>query len=194
MALPPPELLFLRRVWRELCLKYNSPQMLVNQFFEEIVQAYWEPQRFYHTLLHIRHIVELIFEHKTLVNSEEALLFAAFYHDFVYHTHSYQNEEKSAEYAEKCLQQLLVDNELISKVSNIIVSTKTHDCQINDSDCALFLDFDLHILSVSATEFAEYEKNIRNEYTWVEEEIFWQKRTQILSYTTAFREPKASDF
>ena len=43
------------------------------------------------------------------------------------------------------------------------------------------VDVDLSILGRESNVFWHYEENIRKEYAWVPEQLFRQKRTEILS-------------
>lgn len=180
MAKPPAELLYLKQQWREITAKQKAATQIRNELFEELLTLYTLPGRHYHNLKHIADIIELVHQYKNLIQNNDSVLFAAFYHDAVYDTHSTTNEEESALLAKKSLQRLDVDNELINYIYQYILSTKKHDPQINHTDCSLFLDFDLHTLSVPANEYKIYTKQIRAEYQWVSENVYVKKRCNVL--------------
>lgn len=61
-------------------------------------------------------------------------------------------------------------------------------------DAALLVDIDLAILGTTPARFAAYERQIRQEYAWVPEALFVEKRRAVLQgftarpqlYTTAY--------
>ncbi len=61
----------------------------------EIIRAYTEPHRYYHTLNHLIFMIEKAIEWKWELTDE--LIYAILYHDFVYDPSAKDNEEKSAE-------------------------------------------------------------------------------------------------
>lgn len=61
----------------------------------EIIRAYSEPHRHYHTLDHLVFMITKAIEWKWELTDE--LIYAILYHDFVYDTSAKDNEEKSAE-------------------------------------------------------------------------------------------------
>src|SRR5438270_618282 len=68
--------------------------------------------------------------------------------------------------------------EIADSVSRLVLATKSHvSTEVN---AAVLIDVDLSILGQSEARFKEYERQIREEYSWVPETIFAAKRAEIL--------------
>ena len=104
---------------------------------------------------------------------------ALWFHDAVYDTRRSDNEEQSAVLAECCLLEAGATSALNQSVRDLILSTKTHDASVH-KDGPLLIDIDLSILGSDPQRFREYEKQIRQEYSWVPEDVFNSKRSEIL--------------
>src|SRR5688500_18312330 len=98
--------IILEHVWNELGLTFTQDQQKITQAWDEIFRCYREPARAYHTLDHIRSLVELIEEYSTNIDNKSMLLFTAFYHDIVYVPGSSDNEKDSAAIAMSRMKQL----------------------------------------------------------------------------------------
>jgi predicted metal-dependent HD superfamily phosphohydrolase len=61
----------------------------------------------------------------------------------------------------------------------MILATK-HAALAEDPDTRLLTDIDLAILGAPPARFADYERQIRQEYSWVPDVFFAAKRTEIL--------------
>ena len=68
---------------------------------------------------------------------------------------------------------------LAETVSKLVMATKTHEVS-GDSDMALTVDIDLCVLGQAEQRFFEYERQIREEYSWVPQNLFASKRVEIL--------------
>ena len=89
------------------------------------------------------------------------------------------NEERSADLAAEALSDLGLSDSVIQNIRRLIMLTKTH--QTGDGmDDGLLIDIDLAILGQSAERFDQYEEQIRFEYSWVLEEVYREKRAEVL--------------
>ncbi len=61
---------------------------------------------------------------------------------------------------------------------NIIQATQDH--QTDDPDTALFLDADLSILGADSKTYQTYARAIRQEYAWVPQVLFLERRAAVL--------------
>jgi predicted metal-dependent HD superfamily phosphohydrolase len=104
---------------------------------------------------------------------------AIWFHDAVYDTHAADNEEQSALLAEQCLSEGLASTETRLAVWDLVIATKTHDAS-KHVDAPLLMDVDLSILGKKEGRFREYESQIRQEYSWVPQDMFSAKRAEIL--------------
>ena len=168
----------LERRWNKLWERMGATGS-GTEAYEELVSLYGETHRAYHNFVHISHVLsELNKTSQHLGNSEQAEA-ALWYHDVVYDTKAKDNEEKSAELAERRLAKAGMKRQFIDGVTAMILATK-HGKIPQDNDTQRLVDIDLSILGKPTKEFDEYERDIRFEYSWVPEEQFRQGRIAIL--------------
>jgi predicted metal-dependent HD superfamily phosphohydrolase len=153
---------------------------------EELIAAYKEPQRHYHTLQHLTECIALLKGHLHLAQHASEVEIALWFHDAVYDVKAKDNEEKSASWAATALQAAGVDNEIVERVTTLIMAT-CHNAKPENTDQQLLVDVDLAILGASRTRFIEYEEQVRAEYAWVPEELFRSTRLNILNEFNARR-------
>ena len=147
--------------------------------FESLVQAYTQPQRAYHTLEHVQDCLEQLDWSRHLAEHADEVEIALWFHDAVYDPHASDNEEQSAAWAAKILQDGQVELDVTARVSRLILATR-HQAAPASRDDALIVDIDLSILGHDHTEFDRYEANIRREYEWVADAAYREARAQIL--------------
>lgn len=148
-------------------------------WFQVLSGRYAEPHRYYHTA---QHIVECLAEFdpvRHLAVHPVAVELALWFHDAVYETRASDNEERSAELADQCLTDAASTSDLRLAVRDLILATKTHEAS-RHADAPLLVDIDLSILGQTETRFWEYERQIRQEYEWVPDDLFASRRAEIL--------------
>jgi predicted metal-dependent HD superfamily phosphohydrolase len=168
--------------------------------YSDLVRHYEEQHRAYHNFCHIQHCLLEFDSARHLAANPHAIELAIWFHDVVYDTHAKDNEECSAELAASVLQSSEISESLIKSVSRLILATK-HAALPNDSDESLLVDVDLSILGQQWGKFEEYERQIREEYNWVEAKAFAEGRSRILEmflnrpriYATDFFRAKYED-
>ncbi|MCX7784480.1 MAG: hypothetical protein N2318_12665 [Meiothermus sp.] len=138
---------------------------------DNLLTRHTEPQRFYHNLAHLDTLLKLL-------PAKPHLEFAVWFHDAVYDPTRTDNEAQSALLAEQNLRHLGVAPPLIQAVVDIILATQNH--QTGDPDGALFLDADLSILGAEPKTYQAYAQAIRQEYAWVPEALFQERRALVL--------------
>ena len=106
-----------------------------------------------------------------------AVKLAAWLHDVIYDRKASDNEERSAEYAERLCEELAIPE--AQRVAALIRKTKTHDAG-DDVDAQVLLDADLAILGASESDYHAYAEKIRREYAWVPEPEYRKGRRQVL--------------
>ena len=148
--------------------------------FAQLVKAYSEKQRFYHTAEHISaclyHLDKVSDQAEKVTEIELALWF----HDAVYQPLSSTNERDSANLAVEFLHSNGAHDDVIDRINNLIMCT-VHGSPINTDDEKLLVDIDLSILGAERFVFEEYETNIRKEYKLVPSPIYKRKRKKILN-------------
>jgi predicted metal-dependent HD superfamily phosphohydrolase len=70
-------------------------------------------------------------------------------------------------------------SEAWARLGAVVLATK-HDAVPAGRDAKLLVDVDLSILGAAEPRFAEYERQVRQEYGWVPEEAFRQSRAGVL--------------
>jgi predicted metal-dependent HD superfamily phosphohydrolase len=147
--------------------------------FTNLIQRYSEPHRAYHTTQHLEECFRAFEDAHSLAQSPGAVGLALFYHDAIYDTHAHDNEEKSAELAQQVLGELGAGEPLQAYVTDLILVTR-HAAMPKSEDQQLVVDIDLSILGAAQERFDEYERQVRREYSWVDEAIFRTVRSRIL--------------
>ena len=161
--------------------------------YKELVALYGEDTRSYHNLVHIVHTLRELDSVGHLVDNKDMLELALWYHDAIYDTRAKNNEEKSAELAIKRLGEARFNNDYVSCIENLILNTK-HGKKPEDKDARYLTDIDLTILGKPVLEFDEYEKDIREEYSWVPDMQFMQGRTAVLNTILGMGTIYSTDF
>jgi len=163
------------KLWREIGTKDDGLAV-----YQELVSLYSEPHRQYHNLHHIAQCLSEFDSARHLARHPLAVELAIWFHDAIYDPRASDNEEKSAELAEKRISQAGGDEYLFASVSSLVLATKPPHGRSAHGDAPLISDVDLSILGKPEARFWEYEAQIRREYDWVPEAIFATKRAEIL--------------
>jgi len=147
--------------------------------YYELMAAYAEPHRHYHTAQHL----EACFAHFDAVGSLAAhpaeVALALWFHDAIYDTKRQDNEEKSAAWAKRALLAAGAAADAAGRVHALVMATR-HAAVPRGRDEAVLVDVDLSILGAAPGRFDEYERQVRAEYAWVPDFIFRRKRRQVL--------------
>lgn len=150
------------------------------EFYREIGKKYAIPERFYHTFG--GHIENCLAEFRWMGKNARdplAVSMALILHDAVMDFQRSDNEEQSAAYARDLLTRMNAPRNFIDTVVELILATK-HDAIPHSEDAKLVADIDLSILGKNRWLFNRYDRQIRKEYAFVPEEIFKEKRAEIL--------------
>ena len=148
---------------------------------QTLITAWNEPQRKYHTEQHLCECLALFEEFQHLAANPHEVELAIWFHDAVYDVKGKDNELKSAEWARSALEEAGVSKEKSQRVYDLIMATE-HSAMdtLDTSDKRLLVDIDLAILGSSPKRFAEYNRQVRAEYSYVPGFLYRRKRKQIL--------------
>lgn len=171
----------LKETFQELLFVYTEDQAVIQEFWLEIENRYSEEGRYYHSLKHLEHLLQQLEEIKPLLKDWNTILFTLFYHDVIYDVLKPDNEEKSAELAEKRLGELRVPDEIIRSCAEQIHATKSHAQSVND-DTNYFTDADLSVLGQEWETYARYAANVRNEYAVYPDVLYNPGRKKVLEH------------
>lgn len=151
---------------------------------QQLITAYEEPQRKYHTTQHLTECMSLLEKNLDLAEEPGEVEIALWFHDAVYKVRASDNEAKSAEWAARALEKASIALDRIDRIQKHIMATR-HSAKPEGRDQMLVLDIDLSILGAPRPRFIEYEAQVRAEYSWVPEFLFRSKRKSILAEFSA---------
>lgn len=146
------------------------------QFDADVIKAYDEPHRFYHTLDHIQDVLQNLNNANLLKHDE--LFLTAIFHDIIYNPQSATNEEDSALFFIDAAKNTSLTQAQKEHVKQLILDTKHHIPNVEFS--AEFINADLAILSSSFDKLITYEKQIFKEFQFVDYSIYKLKRLEVL--------------
>ncbi|MFZ4299264.1 hypothetical protein ACOZE3_15275 [Streptomyces cinereoruber] len=148
--------------------------------------ARWaEPQRRYHTVDHLRAVLDRVDE-LTDQGGEggelELVRLAAWFHDAVYRPDRSENEERSAVLAEKALAEAGLTPHEVTEVARLVRLTVTHDPDDGDLNGETLCDADLAVLASDPDTYARYAAAVREEYGFVPDDAFREGRAAVLRH------------
>ncbi|MFZ2718701.1 MAG: dephospho-CoA kinase, partial [Candidatus Absconditicoccaceae bacterium] len=144
-------------------LKRNNIAGDYHKIFKEIQSLYFQNENFYHHRLHIVSCLNDFYKIRNMCENPDAVERAIIFHDIIYLPGASDNEEKSAEFADKYLSNLGYDANFIAQVKHLIMMTK-HDQLPQTMDEKIIIDIDLAILGKNKNFYDRYIANIREEY------------------------------
>jgi predicted metal-dependent HD superfamily phosphohydrolase len=145
----------------------------------ELTARYAEPHRAYHTMQHIGECFTVLEPAESLARRLGEVMLALWFHDAIYDTRAHDNEARSAQWARASLLAAGADAGTAERVHGLVLAT-THRAAPHDPDAQLVVDVDLAILGAPGARFAEYERQIREEYAWVPADAFRERRARVL--------------
>ncbi|WP_405119836.1 N-methyl-D-aspartate receptor NMDAR2C subunit [Pseudomonas leptonychotis] len=161
------------QVWANLGLK-QQPDL-----FEALLAAYNEPQRHYHSQQHLSECLAHFDQARHLAEHPGEVEIALWFHDAIYDVRGKSNERLSADWAVRALLTSNASEATQRRVEQLIMATK-HDVTPTRSDEQLLVDIDLSILGATPERFAEYDRQVRAEYSWVPGFVYNMKRRSVL--------------
>jgi predicted metal-dependent HD superfamily phosphohydrolase len=150
-----------------------------NVIWKELHTRYSEPVRAYHNLQHITACLRAFDAVPKEGLDATAVELAIWFHDVIYDPQAKDNEAQSAELFATLVREAGLEAELIARVKGLILITQ-HKALPQTPEEQLLVDVDLSILGAEEDAFAEYERQIRQEYGWVPEQEFCTGRAAVL--------------
>ncbi len=160
--------------WRDLRLPSPAPDVLA-----ALLARWAEPHRRYHTPQHLHECLALFERDRAIAEHPGEVAIALWFHDAIYDTARHDNEAASADWASRVLLQAGAAPDVAARVHALIMAT-CHSEVPATADAKLLVDIDLAILGAEPARFAEYERQIRDEYGLVPEAVFRERRAAIL--------------
>jgi predicted metal-dependent HD superfamily phosphohydrolase len=174
-------------------LNHGLHLQLPDSLRDTLLQHYREPQRHYHTVQHLAECLQGFECVQDQAQYPAELELALWFHDAIYDVHAHDNEFASASWAVRELEKFGVTAEQSQRIHDLIMAT-LHTAVPTTPDAQLLVDIDLSILGAEPSRFAEYETQIRREYSYVPAFVFKFKRRELLKkflkrsqiYTSAY--------
>jgi predicted metal-dependent HD superfamily phosphohydrolase len=183
----------LKEIFIELLTKYTDNDRVRNELWTEIEKNYSSKKRHYHTLEHLDNLLSQLTDVKSEIQNWETILFTLFYHDIIYNSIKSDNEEKSAELAEKRMKQISVSKDKIELCKKQILATKSH-IRSTDNDTNYFTDADLSVLGQNWETYLLYYKNVRKEYSIYPALVYNPGRKKVLNHFLSMDRIFKTDF
>lgn len=174
----------LQQIFCNLIAKYDADTDTANALWHTIAKNYNSSGRYYHNLSHLENLLASLTQHSEMIEDWDTVVFAVFYHDAVYNTIKQDNEEKSAQLAEKELTRIGYPAHRIQRCKQHILATKRHESG-TDTDTNLFTDADLSVLGADWDTYAVYYRNIRKEYAIYPDMLYNPGRKKVLQHFLA---------
>lgn len=176
----PPIVAVMNPRWLKLMGALGVAEKPAQRLYADLVAHYTERSRHYHNLEHVADLLDTFDTLRDLAETPETVQLAIWFHDVIYNTRASDNESRSAAYARLHLAELGLAEEIVNRVSELILATLDHQAPTGDIDGQILLDADLAPLGVDETLFAEHSEALRREYAWVPEAIYRRSRARIL--------------
>ncbi len=172
----------LKDIFISLLSKYSTDPIYIESLWKEIEKKHNSKRRYYHNLTHLEHIYYYLIEIKDEIQDWDMVLFALFYHDYIYDVLKKDNEEQSAIKAVSVLNSLTtIKKERIKICKEIILATKGHNIS-NNQDINYFTDADLSILGADQENYKIYTQNVRKEYKYYPDFMYQRGRIKVLNH------------
>jgi len=164
--------------WQALIEKHSvSPRAA--EIGASLLAAWGQPHRRYHTIDHLRDVLAHVDEMAAHALDPDAVRLAAWYHDAVYRGVP-DDEEHSAQRAEKDLTTLQLAPGLVGEVARLVRLTAAHNPTPGDRNGETLCDADLAILAAPADRYAAYRAAVHDEYAYLPHDTFRSGRATVL--------------
>jgi len=174
----------LKETFLKILSKFTANETLSIALWNEIEQNYTGKKRHYHTLQHLENLWVQLNEVKDEIQHWDVMFFTLFYHDIIYNPIKSDNEARSAQLADKRMQQISVATELIMLCKSQILATQSH-IKSSNNDTNYFLDADLSVLGQEWESYTQYYENVRKEYAIFPDFVYKPGRKKVLLHFLA---------
>ncbi|MGA0543829.1 hypothetical protein ACO2Q1_00985 [Brevundimonas sp. VNH65] len=152
---------------------------------DDLKRRYAEPQRHYHSWLHIAALLGWFDQRAAGLFNADAVFLAVLFHDAIYDPKAKDNEAASARLlAATALpgwEQDAIDRAVVLTEATAAHRIPDDLAPQEQADLAEFLDMDLSILGASSAAFDAYDRAIRKEYRHVLRPLYEMGRRKILA-------------
>jgi len=164
-----------QELWRRLGARGQG-----DAAYDAVIGHYGDPARAYHTVRHLGECLTHFDEVRRRVRRPDEVEAALWFHDAIYDPHAADNEERSADLADRLLGPAGVRTEHLAEIRRLVLATGHRGAPDPQDDTSVVTDIDLTILGAERSRFDEYEADIRREYAFVPDDQFRRRRREIL--------------
>ncbi len=161
-------------MWQQLGVLSPGAELLA-----DVIHRYAEPHRHYHTMQHLNECFVNFDQVRVEATHPAEIELALWFHDVIYDVTSHTNEQHSADWAHSVVLNAGGSATVADRVHKLVMVT-AHNALPRSLDEHILVDVDLSILGAESARFAEYETQVRAEYSWVPEATYRSKRAEIL--------------
>ncbi len=167
--------------WAELVTDVGLAPGSMDTTRDELLAAYGEPHRRYHTIAHLEAVLEVLDELCGPPRPPVAARAAAWFHDAVYDPRRGDSEAASAALARQRLGAAALDPAIVDDVEALVLATVAHQVPAGVAGGAELLDADLAVLGRPAETYAAYVAAVRAEYGHLDEASFRTGRAAVMT-------------
>lgn len=166
--------------WLGLVHEFGLDEAAAASIFAVLRGRYAEGYRFYHTLDHVRQVLETVERLAPYAEALSPVKLAAWFHDVIYEPGGDDNEARSARYLRQTLQPHPVPGAVVEEAARLVVLTERHEAESGDGNGHVLLDADLAILGAAPADYERYARAIRREFAHAPEEAYRRGRAEAL--------------
>ena len=155
-----------------------AASQIIEALWNNIREQYAAPERFYHNLAHLDHIILQLLPVKRQIMNWPAVVLATAYHDIVCNPMRADNEDQCAVRAEQDLSSL-VDGATLARCNRMIRATKAH-AEGADTDLNFFIDAGLSILGAPPAAYMNDTQQVRKEYRQFPDAVYRSGRKAVI--------------
>jgi len=164
--------------WCRLCEQFGLGDVAI-EGWNQLNLLHETPPRAYHNLEHVSDCLEQLDSWSGEAATSTSVEMALWWHDAVYHSRAKDNELQSALLWREFAEAHPTNSEFYESVCRLIRSTDHQSCA-TDPEGQLIQDIDLSILGRAPEVFDDYERKIREEYSWVSQGDYIAGRSTFL--------------
>ncbi|HWH31768.1 MAG TPA: hypothetical protein VNU01_03770 [Egibacteraceae bacterium] len=170
----------LRDRWLRLLAPLGVSEAQAAPVLDDLWRRYGEPGRAYHTIAHVRHVLEVVdfLRGREPVDDPIAIELAVWFHDAVYEPGGQRNEERSAALAAETLLGWGLAAERVAHVVDLVHVTAAH--LPGDADGRVLADADLAVLASPPDAYELYRRGVRVEYAHLDDGAWRAGRAAFL--------------
>lgn len=164
-------------LWRRCLLDKASDESAA--IHARLIASYSEPQRYYHTLVHIEHCLSLFDKISHKLQNAAAVELAIWFHDVVYQPDAIDNEQLSANLFMATTNGIF-DDTFRNTVYQHVMATSHNGSEIKNADTKYLVDIDLSSFGQPWAEFIFDSNNLRLEMEGLSDKEFYQRKVRFL--------------